>query len=72
LEFWEKTRKKKTTTLGTLEKTMKKTTTLRFWLGRRRSQPWSFRKNQEEDHDFGSFGKKDEEKDQTHGSFGKD
>ncbi len=51
---------------------MKKTTTLRFWLGRRRSQPWSFRKNQEEDHDFGSFGKKDEEKDQTHGSFGKD
>jgi hypothetical protein len=67
MEFWEKTRKKKTTTLGTLEKTMKKkTTTLRFWPRRRRSQPWSFRKNQEEDHDFGSFGKKDQEEDQTH------
>jgi hypothetical protein len=40
MEFWKKTRKKKTTALGTLEKTMKKkTTTLRFWPGRRRPQP---------------------------------
>jgi len=29
--------------LGALEKTMKKkTTTLRFWLGRRKPKPWSF------------------------------
>jgi hypothetical protein len=37
--------KKKKMTLGTLEKTMKKkTTTLKFWLKRRRPQPWSFGK----------------------------
>jgi len=43
MEFWKKTRKKKTTSLGALEKTMKrKTITLRFWPRRRRSQPWSF------------------------------
>jgi len=56
----EKPRKKKTIALGALEKTMKKkTTTLKFRLGRRRLQPWSFQKNYEkEDHNFGSFGKK--------------
>jgi hypothetical protein len=47
--------------LGALEKTMKKkTTTLRFWPRRRRPQPCSFQKNQEEDHDFGNFGKNHE------------
>jgi hypothetical protein len=50
--------------LGALEKTMKKkTTTLRFWPRRRRPQPWSFRKNQEKDHNFGSFGKNHDEED---------
>jgi hypothetical protein len=46
MDFWKKTRKKKTTALGALEKTMKKKTiTLRFRLGRKKPQPWSFRKN---------------------------
>jgi hypothetical protein len=73
MEFWKKIRKIKTMTLGALKKTIKKkTTTLRFWLGRKRPQPWSFQKNQNEDHHgFGSFGKNHEEGDQTHGSFGK-
>jgi hypothetical protein len=36
MEFWKKTKKKKTIALGALEKTMKKkTTTLRFWPRRR-------------------------------------
>jgi hypothetical protein len=73
MEFWKKPKKKNTTTLGALEKTMKKKiTTLRFWPRRKRPQPWSFRKKQEEDHDLGSFGKNHEEEDRTHGSFGKD
>ncbi len=65
MEFWKKIKKKKTMTLAVLEKTMKKKTkALRLRLGRRRPQPWSFRKNQEEDHrGFGSFGKNHEEGD---------
>jgi hypothetical protein len=40
MEFWKKTRKKKTTILGALEKTIKKNTiTLRFWPRRRKPQP---------------------------------
>jgi hypothetical protein len=40
MEFWRKNRKKKTMTLGALEKTMKReTTTLRLRLGRKRPQP---------------------------------
>ncbi len=58
MEFWKKIRKKKTMTLGALEKTTKKKTkALKLWLGRRRPQPWSFWKNQEEDHNHGVFEK---------------
>ncbi len=74
MEFWKKTKKKKTKALGALEKNHEeKTTTLKFQLRRKRSQPWNFQKTQEEeDHDFGSFGKNhEEEEDRTHGSFGK-
>jgi hypothetical protein len=40
MEFWKTITKKKTMTLGTLEKTMKnEITTLRFRLGRRRPHP---------------------------------
>jgi hypothetical protein len=40
MEFWKKTRKKKTIALGALKKPMKKkTTTLRFRPGRKRPQP---------------------------------
>jgi hypothetical protein len=59
MEFWKKTRKKKTMTLGTLEKTMKKKIiSLRFRPGRRKPKPWSFQKNQEKkDHNYGVFEK---------------
>jgi hypothetical protein len=37
--------RKKKTTLGTLEKTMKKKTmTLKFWPRKKKPQPWSFGK----------------------------
>jgi hypothetical protein len=72
MEFWKKTKKKKTKALGTLEKNHEeKTTTLKFQPRRKRSQPWNHT-HEEEDHHFGSFGKNHEkEEDRTHGSFGK-